>query len=111
MLKLQRISDLQYQFSFLSSSDQFAAFYARFLQGDLGKIYSAIPWDDLVKQFKINESRKGPDAYFSPKGKIALMFLKHYTCCSDHKLIEQLNSNIDYQFFCDIHFWISQDRT
>jgi len=30
------------------------------------------------------------------------MFLKHYACCSDRKLIEQLNSNLDYQFFCDI---------
>lgn len=30
------------------------------------------------------------------------MFLKHYTCCSDRKLIEQLNSNLDYQYFCDI---------
>ncbi len=39
---------------------------------------------------------------FSPKGRIALMFLKHYAGCSDQKLIEQLNSNLDYQFFCDI---------
>lgn len=39
---------------------------------------------------------------FSPKGRLALMFLKHYACCSDHKLIEQLNGNLEYQFFCDI---------
>ncbi|WP_371412775.1 transposase [Kordia sp. SMS9] len=39
---------------------------------------------------------------FSPKGRLALMFLKHYACCSDSRLIEQLNSNLDYQFFCDI---------
>lgn len=39
---------------------------------------------------------------FSPKGRIALMFLKHYAGCSDRKLIEQLNSNLDYQFFCDV---------
>lgn len=39
---------------------------------------------------------------FSPKGRIALMFLKHYACCSDKKLIEQLNGNLEYQFFCDI---------
>lgn len=39
---------------------------------------------------------------FSPKGRIALMFLKHYSCCSDKKLIEQLNGNLEYQFFCDI---------
>lgn len=46
---------------------------------------------------------KGRDYLFSPKGRIALMFLKHYACCSDRKLIEQLNSNLDYQFFCDIN--------
>lgn len=39
---------------------------------------------------------------FSPKGRLALLFLKHYACCSDRRLIEQLNSNLDYQFFCDI---------
>ncbi|MCV6631714.1 MAG: transposase [Flavobacteriaceae bacterium] len=39
---------------------------------------------------------------FSPKGRIALMFLKHYAGCSDKKLIEQLNGNLDYQFFCDM---------
>lgn len=31
-----------------------------------------------------------------------MLFLKHYANCSDKKLIEQLNSNLDYQFFCDI---------
>lgn len=39
---------------------------------------------------------------FSPKGRLALMFLKHYGACSDKRLIEQLNGNLDYQFFCDI---------
>lgn len=28
--------------------------------------------------------------------------LKQYACCSDKKLIEQLNTNVDYQFFCGI---------
>jgi len=51
----------------------------------------------------IEEKTIGSKMLFSPKGRIALMFLKHYSCCSDKKLIEQLNSNIDYQFFCDIH--------
>jgi hypothetical protein len=31
------------------------------------------------------------------------MFLKNHACCSDKRLIEQLNANVDYQFFCDIH--------
>jgi hypothetical protein len=28
------------------------------------------------------------------------MFLKNYACCSDERLMEQLNSNIHYQLFC-----------
>src|SRR5690606_36165808 len=77
-------------------------FYARFLEGHLGKIYQAIPWNDLVLQFNIKEQRLGNNMLFSPRGRLALMFLKHYAGCSDQKLIEQLNSNLDYQFFCDI---------
>ena len=102
-MKLQRISDFQHEFSFLSSSENFDAYYSRFLDSDLGKIYLGIPWDSLVKEFGLQESRKGARMSFSPKGRIALMFLKHYCCQSDKRLIEQLNSNIDYQFFCDVH--------
>ena len=103
MSKLRRISDLQHEFSFLNPSDNFDVYFTGFLSSDLGKIYTALPWDDLVSVFKLKESIKGTKNYFSPKGKIALMFLKHYACCSDKRLIEQLNANVDYQFFCDIH--------
>ncbi|PQV44172.1 transposase-like protein DUF772 [Jejuia pallidilutea] len=102
-MKLQRINDFQHSFSFLSSAENLDAFYARFLESDLGKIHSAIPWRSLVNNLEIKEKAAGSKMLFSPKGRIALMFLKHYACCSDRKLIEQLNSNIDYQFFCDIH--------
>ena len=102
-MKLQRISEFQHEFSFLSSSENFDAYYARFLESDLGKIYSAIPWGDLAVAFNLKESSKGSKMLFSPKGRLALMFLKHYCSQSDKRLIEQLNSNIDYQFFCDIH--------
>ena len=68
----------------------------------MGKIHSSIPWDDLVTVFNISEKTTGRKCLFSPKGKIALLFLKNYSGCSDKKLIEHLNSNFDYQFFCDI---------
>ena len=103
MSKIRRISELQHEFLFLNTSENFDLYFNQFLISDLGKIYTAIPWDELVSIFKIKESIKGTKNYFSPKGKLALMFLKHYACCSDKRLIEQLNANIDYQFFCDIH--------
>mgnify|MGYP000966995395 CR=1 FL=1 len=79
----------------------------------MGKIYAAIDWDDLVATFNITEQKKGRNYLFSPKGRLGLMFLKHYANCSDRKMIEQLNSNLDYQFFCDIELgferFIKQD--
>ena len=44
----------------------------------------------------------GRKSYFSPEGKVALMFLKSYTRLSAPKLMEQLNANIHYQIFCGI---------
>ena len=43
----------------------------------------------------------GRRPYFTPEGKVALMFLKMYTGLSCPKLMEQLNGNIHYQMFCD----------
>jgi hypothetical protein len=102
-MKIRRISEFQHELSFISIEENFQAFYTGFLESDLGKIYQAIPWDSLATTFGLQDSKKGPSSIFSPKGKLALMFLKHYSCCSDHRLIEQLNGNLDYQFFCDLH--------
>lgn len=101
-MKIRRISGFQKQIFFPNLDTHFQAHSAHFYKTDLGKIYQGIPWDDLVRVFKLKESKKGPDSIFSPRGKIALMFLKHYACCSDKRLIEQLNANIHYQIFCDL---------
>ena len=98
--KLQRISNFQQQFSFFNIHENFDSFYAQFLSTDLGKIHQSFPFSELVKTFKIKESKKGTTTYFSPKGKLGLMILKNYMGCSDKRLIEQLNGNINFQFFC-----------
>ena len=85
-MKVQRIHQFQPQIPF-------------FFQSDLGRISQTIPWDKLVKSFKLADARKGTKSFFSPQGKIALMFLKHSTGVSDRKLIEHLNGNIEWQFF------------
>jgi hypothetical protein len=40
--------------------------------------------------------------YFSPKGRVALVFLILNTGLYAPKLMEQLNANIRYQIFCDV---------
>ena len=102
MAKVQKISQFQYNLQFQNAEENFNNVYVQLLNSNLGKIYQAIPWKNLVDNFNIKKYKKGPDCIFSLKGKLGLMFLKHYACCSDAKLIEQLNANVHYQIFCDI---------
>lgn len=108
-MKIRRLSEFQYRFSFGSIDKDFSDYQSAFLASDLGKIYQAIPWDALVECLGLKDAHKGPRSTFSPQGKLALMFLKHHAACSDRKLIDQLNANIDYQLFCDVHI-PPQDR-
>lgn len=102
MINIRRLSQFQHTFDLQRPEDHFNSIKAAFEASDLGAIYRAIPWETIVNEFEIKNYRKGPQSIFSKKGKIALMFLKHYACCSDRRLIEQLNANLHYQIFCDI---------
>jgi len=102
-MKIQRISQYQGYLQFPSFEHSYIKHLSTFSCSDLGKIHAAIPWEELVKIIGLEDHKKGPKSKFSPKGKLALMFLKHYACCSDRKLIEQLTANIHYQIFCDIY--------
>jgi len=108
MLKVQRFHEIGQQMSLNFSDFNFSIFKEEFFSSKLGQIYLGVPWDELVKSFDIKTHKKGPRNIFSPQGKIALMFLKHYACCSDERLLEQLNANQHYQFFCDIYLPIGQ---
>ena len=101
-MKVTRFSSFQGRLPFNINSSNRKEYLDSFLKTELGKIYVAIPWAEMVKSLKLVDRRKGPQAIFSPRGKLALMFLKHYAGVSDKRLIEQLNSNIDYQIFCDL---------
>jgi len=101
-VKIQRIHETTLEINFKSPREEFALYWSSFLQSETGKIYTAIPWDALVKQFRLKEYKKGPTRIFSPRGMIALMLLKSYVGCSDRKLIEHINGNINFQLFCGI---------
>lgn len=104
MRKVRRIYETTQEINFISPQKEFSLYWKSFQQSELGRIYQAIPWKDLVRTLKIKESRKGPTHIFSPQGMLALMFLKSYVVCSDRKLIAYLNGNIDFQMFCGIFF-------
>ena len=107
-MKIQRISEYQYEIGFLNYHENLSVYRTSFLASDLGALYRGIPWKELISAFGLKDHGKGPKSLFSPRGKIGLMFLKHYSGCSDKKLIEQLNGNLDYQFFCDLHLPIGK---
>lgn len=100
-MKVRRISQFQKKINFPNFDEVYEEYLSSFKQTDLGKIYSAIPWDKMVQALGLKEQNKGPESIFSPRGKLALMFLKHYCGCSDRKLMDQFNGNIYYQIFCD----------
>jgi len=101
MRKIQKISDLQPTIGF-TEFDIFRDYSRSFLLSELGKIHKLFPFSALAQSIGLKESSLGRDSYFSPEGKIALMFLKSYTSLSDNDLIAQLNANIHYQLFCGV---------
>jgi len=102
MIKVQKIHGFSAEFNFSSPQSEFDRYWQSFLGSELGQVYQSIPWQDMVRSFKIRQNNKGPDRIFTPQGMLALMFLKSYVDCSDRKLIEHLNGNIDFQLFCGI---------
>lgn len=101
-MKIQRFNKIQKEFDFYPENN-FQLFKERFYKSDLGKVYLATPWSDLIRDFRLKEKKDGRPLNFPPQGRIALMFLKSYSGLSDKKLIEQLNGNIEWQFFCGIY--------
>lgn len=102
MMKIQRFCEIQKELQ-LFPEENLIRFENRFYPSDLGKLYLAIPWKDLVRDFDIREDVNGRPFIIPPQGRLALMFLKNYSGLSDRKLIEQLNGNIEWQFFCGIY--------
>jgi hypothetical protein len=108
MRKVRRIYETTQEIDFISPQSEFSLYWKSFQESELGRIYRAIPWHELSKALKIKEKRRGPCRIFSPQGMLALMFLKSYSGCSDRKLIEYLNGNMDFQMFCGI--FLGPDR-
>ena len=105
MAKVQQISELTPSFAF-TEYDFYKEYEESFKKSELGHVYSLLPIHEMAVRFGLIDSvprkKAGRKPYFSPEGKVALMFLKAYTGLSAPKLMEQLNANIHYQIFCGI---------
>lgn len=106
MAKVQHISGITKRLPF-EDLDFYDLFRVTFENSELGRMKRLLPLHEMAVNFGLvsnrHERRRGPKPFFSPKGKVALMFLKMYTGLSAPKLMEQLNGNVHYQIFCDIY--------
>ncbi len=105
MTNLRKLSQSINQINFQTPSDNFDLYYQNFLASDLGSLYQSIPWPSLTGSFSKKTKRKhtGRPSTFDLQGKLSLMFLKSYTGYSDRKLMERLNSDYHFQFFCGLY--------
>ena len=105
MAKVQHISGISKRIPF-EGFDLYDLFRITFENGELGRMKRLLPLHEMAVNFGLVSNRpvrkRGPKPFFSPEGKVALMFLKMYTQLSAPKLLEQLNGNVHYQMFCDI---------
>ena len=104
MAKVQQISEITPSFAF--TEFDFYKDYEVSKKSELGRIHALLPLHEMAVRFGLTDAhprkKAGRKSYFSPEGKVALMFLKAYTGLSAPKLMEQLNANIHYQLFCGI---------
>ena len=56
MSKIRRIFETTQEINFNSPQKEFSMYWNSFLISELGKVYQAIPWKELLKQLKLRES-------------------------------------------------------
>jgi hypothetical protein len=61
MRKIRRIFETSQEINFISPQKEFSLYWQSFQRSELGRIYQAIPWSELVRRLKIRDKRKGPD--------------------------------------------------
>ena len=105
MAKVQQISEITPSFAF-TEFDFYKDYEESFKKSEIGRIHTLLPLHEMAVRFGLVDAhprkKAGRKPYFSPEGKVALMFLKSYTGLSAPKLMEQLNANIHYQIVCGI---------
>ena len=105
MSKVRNLAEIAPNIGF-TEFDFYDLYRSTFEKSELGRIKKLLPLRKMAENFgmvrKSLRPKLGRRSYFTPEGKVALMFLKMYTGLSCPKLMEQLNGNIHYQMFCDV---------
>ena len=105
MSKVRNFSEIAPNIAF-PEFNFYELYYSTFEKSELGRIKKLLPLREMAENFglvrKSMRPKLGRKSFFTPEGKVALMFLKMYTGLGCPKLMEQPNGNIHYQIFCDV---------
>ena len=105
MSKVRKIAEITPNLPF-SEFNFYELYRETFEHSELGRMKKLLPLHEMAESLglvsKSMMPKRGRKSYFTPEGKVALMFLKMKTQMSFPKLMEELNGNIHYQLFCDI---------
>ena len=89
MAKVQHISGITKRLPF-EDLDIYDLFRVTFENSELGRMKRLLPLHEMAVNFGLvserHERKRGPKPFFSPEGKVALMFLKKYTQLSAPKV-------------------------
>ena len=105
MTKVRNFAEIAPNIGF-TEFDFYDLYRSTFEKSELGRMKKLLPLREMAESFGLvsrsMRPKLGRRPYFTPEGKVALMFLKMYTSLSCPKLMEQLNGNIHHQMFCDV---------
>ena len=105
MSKIQNFAEITPNLPF-TEFNFYELYRVTFENSELGRMKKILPLREMAESFGLVSKsmlpKRGRKSYFTPEGKVALMFLKMKTQMSFPKLMEELNGNIHYQLFCDI---------
>lgn len=105
MSKVRNFSEIAPNIAF-PEFNFYELYHSTFEKSELGRIMKLLPLREMAENFglvrKSMRPKLGRKSFFTPEGKVTLMFLKMFTGLSCPKLMEQLNGNIHYQIFCDV---------
>ncbi len=105
MSKVRNLAEIAPTLAF-SEFDFYDLYRSTFENSELGRIMRLLPLREMAENLGLvsrnMRTKLGRKSFFTPEGKVALLFLKMYTGLSCPKLLEQLNGNIHYQMFCDV---------
>ena len=113
MAKVQNFSEISPDLPF-TEYNFYDLYRQTFENSELGRIKKKLPLHEMAENLGLIRSMRpgrGRRPYFTPEGKVALMFLKMYTGLSSPKLMEQLNGNIHYRLFCGVRIFPTHPLT